>query len=204
MNKLLEFLKGLLDLSDDQVPKAEKELKNVEKLEDKIEEIAEIQEDEKKEGMGEKDGKMQGRKEEMKKTEPKGDEKQSAGATSNTTEGVEETVNKEDYKKLQDELAAVKTILENTKAEQAKEKRDNKVKSVKDCLDYDYLATLLDGVEDKDFDSKVEAIKKDKAYLFKSTDTKGFNPATPSSTLSGVEAAFYELNPSLRPSSNSV
>ena len=36
--------------------KAEKELKNVEKLEDKIEEIAESQEDEKKEGMGEKDG----------------------------------------------------------------------------------------------------------------------------------------------------
>ena len=204
MNKFLEFLKSLLDLSDEQVKKAEKELKNVEKLEDKIEEIAESQEDENKEEKGEENGKVQGRQEERQVIEPAGDKKQSAGATSNTTEGVEETVNKEDYKKLQDELAAVKSILENTKAEQAKEKRDNKVKSVKDCLDYDYLATLLDGVEDKDFDSKVEEIKKDKAYLFKVTDTKGFNPATPSSTLSGVDAAFFEINPSLRPSSNSV
>ena len=200
----MEFLKSLLDLSDEQVKKAEKELKNVEKLEDKIEEIAESQEDENKEEKGEENGKVQGRQEERQVIEPAGDKKQSAGATSNTTEGVEETVNKEDYKKLQDELAAVKSILENTKAEQAKEKRDNKVKSVKDCLDYDYLATLLDGVEDKDFDSKVEEIKKDKAYLFKVTDTKGFNPATPSSTLSGVDAAFFEINPSLRPSSNSV
>ena len=55
MNKLLEFLKGLLDLSDDQVQKAEKEFKNVEKLEDKIEEIAESQEDDKNEGKGEKE-----------------------------------------------------------------------------------------------------------------------------------------------------
>ena len=153
MNKFLEFLKDFLGLSEEQVQKAEEGLKNIEKLETETKETAENQEKEteKVETVENVENKAN--------TEPLGEKEQSAVATSNT-EGVEETVNKEEYTKLQKELADVKAMLENTKAEQAKEKRENKIKSVKDCLDYSILTSLLEGVEDKDFDTKVEEIKK--------------------------------------------
>ena len=196
MNKFLEFFRDLFGLSEEQVKKAEQELNNVEKMTDGTEKTLENQENEsKKSETAEKIEKTAEIKETEKK-EPAGDNLQSAGDVNK--EGVEETVNMETYKKLEAELAKVTAILENTKAEQAKEKRDNRVKGVKDCLDYNLLGTLLEGVEDKDFDTKVEEIKKEKAYLFKTTDTKGFNPATPSSTLNGVEEAFFKNNPDLR------
>jgi small-conductance mechanosensitive channel len=198
LNKFLEFFRDLFGLSEEQVKKAEKELNNVEKLTENTEETTENQEVESEKSKINKKTEKTTETQTTEKNESEDDNLQSAVATSNTAEGVEETVNNEEYKKLQAELAAVKKILENTKAEQAKEKRDNKVKAVKDCLDYEYLTSLLDGVEDKDFDTKVEEIKKEKSYLFKTTDTKGFNPATPSSTLNGVEEAFFKNNPDLR------
>lgn len=120
--------------------------------------------------------------------------KQSADATSDTTKEV----NPMDLKKIEElnkEIADLKAMLEKSKADQ----RTAKINSIANCLDYDILTSLLDGVEDKDIDSKVAEIKKDKGYLFKSVETNGFNPATPQNTLSGVEAKFYERNTDLTP-----
>ena len=182
MNKFLEFLKSLLDLSDEQIEKAELELNKTEKTEVKPED---------------KPAEKQEEKVETKTGETV--KEQSAGATSNTTnKDGEETVDIKEYKSLQAELKAMKEMLENTQAERVAEKRANKINSIKDCVDYGVLTSLLEGVEDKDIDAKVAEIQKEKAYLFKAKETEGFNPATPQNTLSGVEAAFYELNPSLR------
>lgn len=184
MNKLLEFFRDLFGLSEEQLAKVEEELNKSEKTEPDKEE--KVEEEPKKE----------------EKTDTKSKDVETQTSLVNENKDGEDTVKMEEYKALQEELKAMKELLEATQAERIAEKRANKIKSVKDCLDYDVLTSLLDGVEDKDIDSKVEEIKGEKAYLFKAKETEGFNPATPSSTLSGVEAEFYKLNPDLRPGLN--
>lgn len=182
LNKFLEFLKSLVDLSDEQIEKAELELNKTEKTEKKTED---------------KPAEKQEEKVETKTGETV--KEQSAGATSNTTnKDGEDTVDMKKYEALQSELKAMKEMLENTQAERVAEKRANKIKSVKNCVDYDVLTSLLEGVEDKDIDAKVAEIQKDKGYLFNTKETEGFNPATPQKTVSGVEAKFLELNPDLK------
>ena len=178
MNKLLEILKELFGLTDEQLEKAKsEEVKPEDKTEDKTEDKPVEKEEE--------------------KTKPTGEtvEEQSAGATSDTDK---EAIDMSNYKELQEELKAVKEMLEAAKSETLAEKRKNKIQSIKDCVDYDILTTLLDGVEEKDFDTKVAEIQKNKSYLFKSKETDGFNPATPQNTMSDVEAAFYAKNPDLK------
>ncbi len=183
MDKLLDFIKEWLGLTDEQVKKAELDLnKTDDKPEDKPEEKPVEKEEEKTKQTGETV------------------EEQSAGATSNTEkEGEEpmETVDAKEYKALQEEIKSLKSIIEKQKLDSVAEKRATKIKGIKDCLDYDYLTTLLDGVEDKDFDNKVEEIKKSKGYLFKQPETEGFNPAPVSEGLNEVESAFYKINPDL-------
>ncbi len=204
MNKFLEFFRVLFGLSDEQVQKAELNLNNIEKLTDSVEKDAENQENTKEELKIDKTVEESTDTKDLDKNEPEGEEIQSAG-DANRTEGVENmNFTAEEYKKLQEELAAVKGILEKNNAEKAATQRMGKIKEFKDCLDFDYLSQLLEGVEEKDFASKVEDIKKEKSYLFKTADTEGFNPATPQNKLSGVEAKFYELNPALRPGSNQI
>ena len=197
MSKLLDVLRDLFNLSEEQVAQAELDLNNVQKSETDTEETAENQGIDKKESETVEKVDTTTDKKTSDKNEPEGDKKQSARATSNT-EGVEETVNREDYKKLEDEIVALKSMLEQTQAERTAERRDAKIKSFKDVQDYDILTTLLDGVEDKDIDGKVAELRKDKGYLFKKPETEGFNPATPQNTLTGVEAAFLELNPDIK------
>lgn len=203
MNEFLEFFKRLFGLSEEQVAKAEQELNKVQKSDVEVVESAENQDIDKKETETDENAEKSTQKDNTDKKESEDDNLQSADATSN--EGVENmSVNIEEYKKIQAELEAVKGILEKQNSERAAEQRMSKIKEFKDCLDFDYLSQLLDGVEEKDFGAKVEEIKKDKGYLFKVADTEGFNPATPQNKLSGVEAKFYELNPDLRPSSNLI
>ena len=195
MNEFLEYFKRLFGLSEEQVQKAEDELKNIENLETEPKEIAENQD------IKNKKAETNTNVEPTKETDkPVGLEEQSAGATSNTAKEVEKmSFTAEEYKKLEEELAAVKGILEKQNAEKAATDRMNKIKEFKDCLDYDYLGQLLDGVAEKDFGTKVEEIKKNKSYLFKAPDTKGFNPATPQNTFDDVTAAFYDFNHDIRP-----
>lgn len=121
-----------------------------------------------------------------------------ASPSEDKDKGSEDIVSAEEYKALQKELKEVKDMLSATQAERAAEKRTSKINSVKDCIDYGVLTSLLDGVEDKDIDAKVEEIKKEKGYLFKKVETDGFNPATPQNTLTGVEAEFLKLNPNIK------
>lgn len=109
-----------------------------------------------------------------------------------------EIMTAEEVKALKEELAGMKALLEQTKVEKLAEQRATKIKSIENCLDYDVLASLLKDVEDKDIDAKVAEIQKEKSYLFKGTETQGFNPATPPNTMTGVEAAFFDLNPDLK------
>ena len=205
MNEFLEFFKRLFGLSEEQVAKAELELNKAQKSEDDAEKSAENQEKESEKSKTDEKAETTTEKTETDKNESEDEKKQSAGDVNDKAEGVENmSVTVEEYKKIQAELEAVKGILEKQNAEKAAEQRMGKIKEFKDCLDYDYLSQLLDGVEEKDFASKVDEIKKDKGYLFKTADTEGFNPATPQNKLSGVEAKFYELNPNLRPGSNEI
>lgn len=177
MNKFFEFFKTLFNLTDEQIEQAQLELNNQQKTETDTQNSQENQEKEQK--------------------------------TTETVENVDTTtekenieggdsVNREDYMKIEAELKAVKALLEKTTKERDTEKRANRIKSVEGCLDYDLLTSLLTGVEDKDLDTKIEAIKKEKSYLFKKPETEGFNPATPQNTMGGVEAAFLELNPDIK------
>ena len=204
MNEFLEFFKRLFGLSDEQVAKAEQELNKVEKIDSEVENDAENQDIDTKETKSTEKAVKSIDNKETEKDESVDEKMQSAGDVNKDTEGVETMVNLEEYKKIQAELAAVKGILEKNNAEKAAEQRMSKIKEFKDCLDFDYLSQLLDGVDEKDFGTKVEEIKKDKGYLFKAADTEGFNPATPQNLMSGVEAKFYELNPDLRPGSNQI
>lgn len=205
MNEFLEFFKRLFGLSEEQVQKAEQELNKVQKSDVEVVENAENQDIDKKETKTEENTEKPTKNDNTDKKESADDKKQSAGDVNNEGEGVENmSVTVEEYKKIQAELAAVKGILEKQNAEKAAADRMGKIKEFKDCLDFDYLSQLLDGVDEKDFATKVEEIKKDKGYLFKAADTEGFNPATPQSVTSGVEAKFFELNPHLRPGSNEI
>lgn len=183
LNKLWEILKSLFEMSEEELENTELELKNKEKVEDKPADKVEEKEE--------------------KKTDTKSKDVETQTSLVNKDKDGEDTVRMEDYKALQEELKAMKELLETTQAERVAEKRATKIKSVKDCLDYDVLTSLLDGVEDKDIDSKVEEIKGEKAYLFKAKETEGFNPAAPS-TPDGVTAEFLKLNPDLRPGLNQI
>lgn len=180
MNKFFEFFKTLFNLTDEQIEQAQLELNNQQKTETDTQNSQENQE------------------KEQKTTE-------TVENVDTTTENTEkeiikggDSVNREDYMKIEAELKAVKALLEKTTKERDTEKRANRIKNVEGCLDYDLLTTLLTGVEDKDLDDKIEAIKKEKSYLFKKPETEGFNPATPQNTMGGVEAAFLELNPDIK------
>ena len=180
MNKFFEFFKALFNLTDEQIEQAQLELNNQQKTDTDTQNIQINQE------------------KEQKTTE-------TVENVDTTTENTEkenikggDSVNREDYMKIEAELKAVKALLEKTTKERDSEKRANRIKNVEGCLDYDLLTTLLTGVEDKDLDDKIEAIKKEKSYLFKKPETDGFNPATPQNTMGGVEAAFLELNPDIK------
>lgn len=173
LNKFFEFIKELFGLTEEQVEKAKLTLTDDEKLED-------------------------GNKEEKVGTE-------SAEGTDGTEDIKEEKkqedgeiMTAEEVKALKEELAGMKALLEQNKVEKLAEQRATKIKSIENCLDYDVLASLLKDVEDKDIDAKVAEIQKEKSYLFKGTETQGFNPATPPNTMTGVEAAFFDLNPDLK------
>ena len=197
----MEFFKKLFGLSDEQMQKAEQELNKVQKSDVEVVENAENQDINTKETKTEEKAEKTTKNDKEVKTESVDDKNQSAG-DANKAEGVEKmSVTLDEYKKIEAELAAVKGILEKNNAEKAASERMTKIKEFKDCLDYDYLSQLLDGVEEKDFGSKVEEIKKDKGYLFKTADTAGFNPATPQNTFDEVDAAFYAINHDLRPGS---
>ena len=180
MNKFFEFFKTLFNLTDEQIEQAQLELNNQQKTETDTQNIQTNQE------------------KEQKTTETV----ENVDATTENTEkeNIEggDSVNREDYMKIQEELKAVKALLEKTTKERDSEKRSARIKSVEGCLDYDLLTSLLNGVEDKDLDTKIEAIKKEKSYLFKKPETEGFNPATPQNSMGGVEAAFLELNPDIK------
>ena len=200
MNEFLEFFKRLFGLSEEQVAKAEQELNKVQKSDVKVVENAENQDIDKKETKTEENTEKPTKNADIGKNESADDKKQSAGDVNDKDEGVENmSVTVEEYKKIQAELAAVKGILEKNNAEKAAAERMIKIKEFKDCLDFDYLSQLLDGVDEKDFGTKVEEIKKDKGYLFKAPETKGFNPATPQNTMDEVTASFYEFNHDIRP-----
>lgn len=187
MNDFLGFLRKLFSLSDEELEKVSAEIEKG------------TNEDEKAKEMG-KEQKPEKKAEETKEKKDIAEGVRIQQAASNTDKGDEDMgVSVEEYKKLQEELAAVKGILEKNNADALAEKRMNKIKSYKDCLDTSYLSTLLDGVDEKDFDSKVEEIKKEKAYLFSKPETDGFNPAEPNNKLSGVDAAFYKQNTDLTP-----
>lgn len=181
MNKFFEFFKTLFNLTDEQIEQAQLELNNQQKTETDTQNSQENQE------------------KEQKTTE-------TVENVDTTTENTEkeiiddggDSVNREDYMKIEAELKAVKALLEKTTKERDSEKRSARIKSVEGCLDYDLLTSLLNGVEDKDLDDKIEAIKKEKSYLFKKPETEGFNPATPQNSMGGVEAAFLELNPDIK------
>ena len=180
MNKFFEFFKTLFNLTDEQIEQAQLELNKEQKTDTSTQNSQENQE------------------KEQKTTETV----ENVDATTENTEkeNIEggDSVNREDYMKIQEELKAVKALLEKTTKERDSEKRSARIKSVEGCLDYDLLTSLLNGVEDKDLDTKIEAIKKEKSYLFKKPETEGFNPATPQNTMGGVEAAFLELNPDIK------
>lgn len=180
MNKFFEFFKTLFNLTDEQIEQAQLELNNQQKTETDTQNSQENQE------------------KEQKTTE-------TVENVDTTTENTEkeiivggDSVNREDYMKIEAELKAVKALLEKTTKERDSEKRANRIKNVEGCLDYDLLTSLLTDVEDKDLDAKIETIKKEKSYLFKKPETDGFNPATPQNTMGGVEAAFLELNPDIK------
>ena len=180
MNKFFEFFKPLFNLTDEQIEQAQLELNKEQKTDTDTQNIQTNQE------------------KEQKTTE-------TVENVDTTTENTEkenieggDRVNREDYMKIEAELKAVKALLEKTTKERDSEKRANRIKNVEGCLDYDLLTSLLNGVEDKDLDTKIEAIKKEKSYLFKKPETDGFNPATPQNTMGGVEAAFLELNPDIK------
>ena len=195
LDKFFEFFRVLFGLSDEQVEKAQEELKNTKKSDSESEKSTESKEKEKEKDKPVEKVETITETEKKEKLKSVDDESQSADATSDTVKGGESM---EEFKVLQEELKAMKALLEQTQAERATEKRATKIKSIKDCIDYDVLTSLLDGVEDKDIDTKIQEIQKEKAYLFKAKETEGFNPATPSSTLTGVEAAFFDLNPNLK------
>ena len=180
MNKFFEFFKTLFNLTDEQIEQAQLELNNQQKTETDTQNIQTNQE------------------KEQKTTE-------TVENVDTTTENTEkeiidggDSVNREDYMKIEAELKAVKALLEKTTKERDSEKRANRIKNVEGCLDYDLLTTLLTGVEDKDLDAKIESLRKEKSYLFKKPETEGFNPATPQNSMGGVEAAFLELNPDIK------
>lgn len=180
MNKFFEFFKTLFNLTDEQIEQAQLELNKEQKTDTDTQNIQTNQE------------------KEQKTTETV----ENVGTTTENTEKetIEggDSVNREDYMKIQEELKAVKALLEKTTKERDTEKRSARIKSVEGCLDYDLLTSLLTDVEDKDLDDKIEAIKKEKSYLFKKPETDGFNPATPQNSMGGVEAAFLELNPDIK------
>lgn len=177
MNKVLEFLKSLFELSDEQIEKVELELKNTKKFDlDNDKESEETVES-------------------IESKKSVDDKVQSAYATP-IKDG--ENMENAEIKSLQEELKSMKALLEQTQAERAAEKRDMKINGIKDCVDYGVLTSLLEGVEDKDIDTKIEELRKEKGYLFKQVETDGFNPSSPQNTLNGVESAFYELNPDLK------
>lgn len=187
MNEFLEFVKKLFGLSEEQVKKAEETLKIVEEPKN-TDDISETIKSETKE---ETDTTTE--KEDLTKTQSLDVGTQSLDVNNN--EGDEENMS---MNALQEELKAVKEMLEASKAETLAEKRKNKIQNVKDCVDYDILTTLLEGVEDKDFDKKIAELQKEKSYLFKSKETDGFNPATPQAAVGDVEAAFYAKDPDLK------
>lgn len=180
MNKFFEFFKTLFNLTDEQIEQAQLELNKEQKTDIDTQNIQENKE------------------KEQKTTE-------TVENVGNTTENTEkenieggDSVNREDYMKIQEELKAVKALLEKTTKERDTEKRSARIKSVEGCLDYDLLTSLLTDVEDKDLDAKIESLRKEKSYLFKKPETEGFNPATPQNSMGGVEAAFLELNPDIK------
>ena len=185
MDNFWDFLRSLFSFRDEELEKVSEDIKKSEKSKDKPDVGKEDNVAKKDEGIAE-----------SVRTQPEG-----VNGDKEDKEEVSEdmSVTVEEYKKLQEELAAVKGILEKNNADAAAEKRMNKIKSYKDCLDPSYLSTLLDGVKEDDFDSKVEEIKKEKAYLFSKPETEGFNPAEPNNKLTGVEAAFYSQNTDLKP-----
>lgn len=180
MNKFFEFFKTLFNLTDEQIEQAQLELNKEQKTDIDTQNSQENQE------------------KEQKTTE-------TVENVDTTTENTEkenidggDSVNREDYMKIEAELKAVKALLEKTTKERDSEKRANCIKNVAGCLDYDLLTSLLTDVEDKDLDAKIESLRKEKSYLFKKPETEGFNPATPQNTMGGVEAAFLELNPDIK------
>lgn len=183
MDNFWESLRKLFALSDEELEKVANNLSNSEKVEE----------------AGKKSGAAES-KEDKPEVIAEGVRTKQAASNTEQSKGADEmTVSMSEYKKIQDELAAVKSILEKNNADAAAEKRMNKIKGYKDCLDHSYLSTLLEGVDEKDFDSKVEEIKKEKGYLFSKPETDGFNPAEPSNTMDGVQIAFYKQNPDLNP-----
>lgn len=180
MNKFFEFFKTLFNLTDEQIEQAQLELNKEQKTDTDTQNIQTNQE------------------KEQKTTETV----ENVGTTTENTEkeNIEggDSVNREDYMKIQEELKAVKALLEKTTKERDSEKRANRIKNVEGCLDYDLLTSLLTDVEDKDLDAKIESLRKEKSYLFKKPETEGFNPATPQNSMGGVEAAFLELNPDIK------
>ena len=180
MNKFFEFFKTLFNLTDEQIEQAQLELNK-----------------EQKTGTSTQNS-QENKEKEQKTTETVENVETTTENTEKETIEGGDSVNREDYMKIQEELKAVKALLEKTTKERDTEKRSARIKSVEGCLDYDLLTSLLTGVEDKDLDAKIEAIKKEKSYLFKKPETEGFNPATPQNTMGGVEAAFLELNPDIK------
>ena len=203
MNKFFEFFRALFSLSDEDLESLELSVKNEQKAED---ETGKQNNNNEKDKEVKETEKVSNNKENV-KTDKKGTgetvKEQTAGASSVSIQDEKQkeadSVSIAEYKKLEQELASVRKILEDTKTQQIQEKRDAKIKTYTDCLDPSLLTTLLDGIDEKDMDAKVEEIKKEKGYLFKSVETKGFNPATPQNTLSNLEAKFYERNPDLKP-----
>lgn len=182
MNKFFEFFKTLFNLTDEQIEQAQLELNKEQKTDIDTQNSQENKE------------------KEQKTTETVENVDTTTENTENTEkENIEgDSVNREDYMKIQEELKAVKALLEKTTKERDSEKRANRIKNVEGCLDYDLLTSLLTDVEDKDLDTKIESLRKEKSYLFKKPETEGFNPATPQNTMGGVEAAFLELNPDIK------
>ena len=98
-----------------------------------------------------------------------------------------------------DRLASLEAKLQEIEEKEAKETRLSKIKSLAgETVDIDYLTALLKDTEEKDLKASIDKIKSEKPYLFKSTDTQGFNPSGEPNVLTGVEKAFYDRNPDLK------
>jgi beta-phosphoglucomutase-like phosphatase (HAD superfamily) len=135
-------------------------------------------------------------KKEESKEEQKEEKKEENTKEDNKGESQEES--KVDNKELEQKLAD----LEKKLKEKEEQERLHKLKELaKGSVDEDLVVELIvKNAEQGKEQDYLDKLKKEKVFLFnKASNNKGFNPAGEVETLTGVEKAFYDRNPDLKP-----